>query len=57
MERLLDVLIVSNGVAMFIRIMQTTDSLQDSARLFCASWDTYFFISCKLLLFYKKQIP
>lgn len=39
---------------MFIRIMESAKSLEDLAFKFCASWDTYLFISRKIvILFYQ----
>lgn len=32
---------------MFIRVLEDSVSLEDGARLFCASWDSYLFLSCK----------
>lgn len=54
LDCVLDVLIVANGIAMFVRVMQATDDLEMSARLFCASWDTFLFLSCKYSLVKKN---
>lgn len=32
---------------MFIRVMESSGSLEESARYFCASWDTFLFLSRK----------
>lgn len=32
---------------MFIRVLESADSLEQSAKNLCASWDTYLFLSCK----------
>nr|XP_023012709.1 two pore calcium channel protein 1-like isoform X1 [Leptinotarsa decemlineata] len=44
-EHIVYLLIISNGVAMFIRVVENPGTLQDHARLFCASWDTYLFLA------------
>ncbi|CAG9862413.1 unnamed protein product [Phyllotreta striolata] len=48
-EHIVYVLIITNGIAMFIRVVQTSSSLVEGARLFCASWDTYLFLFLFLL--------
>lgn len=45
-----DVLIISNGIAMSIRIMESIDNLSEGAKNFCASWDTFLFLICKYFL-------
>lgn len=42
-----DLLIIANGLAMLIRVMESSDSLQNGARNFSASWDTFLFLSCR----------
>ncbi|KAL3272233.1 hypothetical protein HHI36_022716 [Cryptolaemus montrouzieri] len=42
-------LIIGNGVAMFWRIMESSDTLQKSAQVFASAWDTYLFLSLFLL--------
>lgn len=37
------------GIAMFVRMLESADSLEQSARNLCASWDTYLFLSLFLL--------
>ncbi|XP_018562124.1 two pore calcium channel protein 1 isoform X2 [Anoplophora glabripennis] len=44
-EHIVYVLIIANGLAMLIRVMEPADSLQSGARNFCASWDTFLFLS------------
>ncbi|XP_017772430.1 PREDICTED: two pore calcium channel protein 1-like isoform X2 [Nicrophorus vespilloides] len=44
-EHIVYVLIIGNGVAMFIRIAQSAQSLEESATMFSNSWDTYLFLS------------
>ncbi|XP_045469112.1 two pore channel protein 1-like [Harmonia axyridis] len=48
-EHIIYTLILSNGVAMFVRIMEHTDNLQKSAQMFAASWDTFLFLTLFLL--------
>ncbi|XP_077289206.1 two pore calcium channel protein 1-like [Arctopsyche grandis] len=43
-EHIVFTLIIGNGVSMLIRITEASGGLQDSARLFCASWDTWLFL-------------
>lgn len=45
-----DSLIIGNGVAMVLRVCEAAGDLQDSARLLCASWDTWLFLTCKYLI-------
>ncbi|KAJ9576217.1 hypothetical protein L9F63_006950 [Diploptera punctata] len=40
----IDGLILSNGIAMIIRIIQFGDNLEESAQEFSASWDTILFV-------------
>ena len=62
---LTDGLILSNGIAMVIRILEFGDDLEESAQEFSASWDTILFVGCKYhgtkpFLFYqfgKHLIP
>lgn len=42
-----DLLIVCNGVAMLARVLEPTPNLEDKAREFCASWDTFLFLARK----------
>ncbi|KAJ2940242.1 hypothetical protein O0L34_g11811 [Tuta absoluta] len=42
-------LIVGNGLSMVLRVCETDGDLQNSARLLCASWDTWLFLSLFLL--------
>ncbi|XP_056633174.1 two pore calcium channel protein 1-like isoform X1 [Diorhabda sublineata] len=51
-EHIIYILIIANGIAMFIRIMESSDSLEEGAKLFCGSWDTYLF----LILFLVESI-
>ncbi|XP_065173158.1 two pore channel protein 1-like isoform X2 [Atheta coriaria] len=44
-EYIVYILILGNGVAMFIRVAQSADSLEESATNFCNSWDTYLFLA------------
>ncbi|KAJ8933779.1 hypothetical protein NQ314_013815 [Rhamnusium bicolor] len=48
-EHIVYLLIVANGLAMFVRVMESSDSLDESARNFCASWDTFLFLSLFLI--------
>ncbi|XP_026313450.1 two pore calcium channel protein 1-like isoform X2 [Hyposmocoma kahamanoa] len=48
-EYLIYALIVGNGVAMVLRVCQAAGDLQDSARLLCASWDTWLFLTLFLV--------
>ncbi|ERL92570.1 hypothetical protein D910_09883, partial [Dendroctonus ponderosae] len=43
LRQLNDVLIIGNGLAMFIRVMESSVDLEDGARHFCASWDAWVF--------------
>ncbi|KAI5634199.1 ion transport protein domain-containing protein [Phthorimaea operculella] len=47
-EYVIYALIVGNGLSMVLRVCETDGDLQDSARLLCASWDTWLFLSRKL---------
>ena len=47
---LIDGLILSNGVAIIIRILEFGDDLEESAQEFSASWDTILFVGCKYLV-------
>jgi hypothetical protein len=35
---------------MVLRVCEAAGGLTDSARLLCASWDTWLFLSCNVLL-------
>ncbi|XP_044763143.1 two pore calcium channel protein 1-like [Coccinella septempunctata] len=48
-EYIVYTLILSNGLAMFVRIMEHTENLQKSAQEFAASWDTFLFLALFLL--------
>ncbi|XP_037292641.1 two pore calcium channel protein 1 isoform X2 [Manduca sexta] len=48
-EHFIYALIVCNGIAMVARVLEAAGGLQDSARLLCASWDTWLFLSLFLL--------
>ncbi|KAL0868052.1 hypothetical protein ABMA27_008699 [Loxostege sticticalis] len=44
-EYLIYALIIGNGLAMVLRVFEAAGDLQDSARLLCASWDTWLFLT------------
>ncbi|XP_049818861.1 two pore calcium channel protein 1-like isoform X2 [Aethina tumida] len=44
-ENIIYLLIVCNGVAMLARVLEPTPNLEDKAREFCASWDTFLFLA------------
>lgn len=44
---IIDTFIIANGLSMFIRVLESADSLEQSARYFSASWDTYLFLTRK----------
>ncbi|XP_068623656.1 two pore channel protein 1-like [Battus philenor] len=48
-EYLIYSLIIGNGVSMVLRVCEAAGDLQDSARLLCASWDTWLFLTLFLL--------
>ncbi|CAH2052637.1 unnamed protein product, partial [Iphiclides podalirius] len=48
-EYLVYALIIGNGVSMVLRVCEAAGDLQDSARLLCASWDTWLFLTLFLL--------
>lgn len=48
-EHIIYVLILSNGLSMFIRVIQSSVSLEEGAKMFCASWDSFLFHSLFLL--------
>ncbi|XP_060806616.1 two pore calcium channel protein 1 isoform X3 [Amyelois transitella] len=48
-EYLIYALIVGNGVSMVLRVCEAAGDLQASARLLCASWDTWLFLTLFLL--------
>ncbi|XP_028167785.1 two pore calcium channel protein 1-like, partial [Ostrinia furnacalis] len=48
-EYLIYALIIGNGVSMVLRVCEAAGNLQDSARLLCASWDTWLFLSLFLV--------
>nr|XP_032527043.1 two pore calcium channel protein 1-like isoform X2 [Danaus plexippus plexippus] len=43
-EYLIYAIIIGNGVSMILRVFEAAGDLQDSARLLCASWDTWLFL-------------
>ncbi|XP_013146628.1 PREDICTED: two pore calcium channel protein 2-like isoform X2 [Papilio polytes] len=48
-EYLIYALIVGNGVSLVLRVCEAAGDLQDSARLLCASWDTWLFLTLFLV--------
>lgn len=48
-EHIVYALIIGNGIAMCVRVLESADSLEQSARNLCASWDTYVFLSLFML--------
>ncbi|XP_068901999.1 two pore calcium channel protein 1-like isoform X3 [Tenebrio molitor] len=48
-EHIVYVLIIGNGLAMFIRVLESSVSLEEGAKNFCASWDTYLFLTLFLV--------
>ncbi|XP_049879411.1 two pore channel protein 1-like isoform X3 [Pectinophora gossypiella] len=48
-EYLIYALIIGNGISMVLRVCEAAGDLQDSARLLCASWDTWLFLILFLL--------
>ncbi|XP_048482416.1 two pore channel protein 1 isoform X2 [Plutella xylostella] len=48
-EHLVYALIVLNGLALVLRVLQAAGGLQDRARLLCASWDTWLFLTLFLI--------
>lgn len=50
-----DALIIGNGVAMVLRVCEAAGDLQDSARLLCASWDTWLFLTCEQRASHKSN--
>ncbi|CAG9791274.1 unnamed protein product [Diatraea saccharalis] len=48
-EYLIYALIIGNGVSLVLRVCQAASDLQNSARLLCASWDTWLFLTVFLL--------
>lgn len=48
-EHIVYVCIVANGMAMLLRVLQSADSLEERARHFSSSWDTYLFLGVFLL--------
>ncbi|KAL4715303.1 hypothetical protein ACJJTC_010873 [Scirpophaga incertulas] len=48
-EHLVYALIVGNGVSLVVRVCEAAGDLQDSARLLCASWDTWLFLALFLI--------
>ncbi|RVE47915.1 hypothetical protein evm_007429 [Chilo suppressalis] len=48
-EYLIYALIVGNGVCLVLRVCQAASDLQNSARLLCASWDTWLFLTLFLM--------
>lgn len=43
----LDVVIIANGMAMFVRVAESSQNLEEGAKNFCASWDAWLFYACK----------
>ncbi|XP_072939520.1 two pore calcium channel protein 1-like isoform X1 [Epargyreus clarus] len=48
-EYIVYALIVGNGVSMVVRVCEAAGDLQASARLLCASWDTWLFLTLFLV--------
>ncbi|CAH4030619.1 two pore calcium channel protein 1-like isoform X2 [Pieris brassicae] len=48
-EYVIYALIIGNGLAMVLRVLEAAGDLQDSARLLCASWDTWLFLTLFLI--------
>ncbi|CAH0546809.1 unnamed protein product [Brassicogethes aeneus] len=48
-EHIVYILIIGNGMAMLIRVMEYSESLEERATYFCASWDTFLFLSIFLI--------
>lgn len=48
-EYLVFALIIGNGISMLLRVCEAAGNLQDSARLLCASWDTWLFLMLFLI--------
>ncbi|CAG9770850.1 unnamed protein product [Ceutorhynchus assimilis] len=48
-EHIVYALIITNTLAMFLRVMETSGSLEEGARIFCASWDAWLFYSLFLI--------
>ncbi|CAK1552370.1 unnamed protein product [Leptosia nina] len=48
-EYIIYALIIGNGLAMVLRVLEAAGDLQDSARLLCASWDTWLFLTLFLV--------
>ncbi|XP_046418336.1 two pore calcium channel protein 1-like isoform X1 [Neodiprion fabricii] len=48
--------IIGNGVAMVVRLIEPSTSLQQSAHAFAASWDTFLFVSIFLLEAFVKVL-
>lgn len=48
-EHIVYTFIIANGLSMFIRVLESADSLEQSARYFSASWDTYLFLTLFLI--------
>ncbi|KAL1502413.1 hypothetical protein ABEB36_007557 [Hypothenemus hampei] len=48
-EHVVYALIIGNGLAMSIRVMESSDNLEQGARNFCASWDAWLFYSLFLI--------
>lgn len=42
-----DVVIIANGMAMFVRVAESSQNLEEGAKNFCASWDAWLFYTCK----------
>lgn len=43
----LDIVIIANGMAMFVRVAESSQNLEEGAKNFCASWDAWLFYACK----------
>ncbi|XP_076256242.1 two pore calcium channel protein 1-like isoform X2 [Rhynchophorus ferrugineus] len=48
-EYVIYILIIGNLLAMFLRVLESADDLEQGARLFCASWDSWLFYFLFLL--------
>lgn len=52
----LDAVIISNGIAMLIRILQSSNNLEEGARIFSAAWDSCLFLSRECLKYYETKL-
>ncbi|XP_060533745.1 two pore channel protein 1-like isoform X2 [Cylas formicarius] len=48
-EYIVYVLIITNGLAMFVRVIESSVTLEEDAKNFCASWDAWLFYTLFLL--------